>query len=100
MMAPMGPLAGEVLQLRESRGRVAELVEVYAHAIHQRQVQAAQLPVVVALREVVEHAAALDRAAALARDENRQLTRAVRVAVEEARCAHEDRVVEQRRVAL
>ena len=45
------------LELFQARRCIPELVELHAHAIHQRQVQAARPAVVVALVEVVEDAA-------------------------------------------
>ena len=43
----------------EPRVSVAEAVELDAHAVHDRQVHGAELAVVVALVDVVEHAAGL-----------------------------------------
>ena len=47
------------LQPLEPRGRIPEVVQPDAHAVHDREVQAARLPVLVALGQVVENAARL-----------------------------------------
>ncbi len=52
---------------------VAESIELHAHAIHQREVEAAQLAVLVAGVGVVEHAAGLERPAQRAGGQHRHL---------------------------
>src|SRR5687767_12109622 len=86
------------LQIFNPRGRVAEAIQLHAHTVHERQVQAAGLALVVRLREIVEDAARLEGPAPLAGQQDRQLPGAVRVAVEQAGGTHQDRVVEQRAV--
>src|ERR1051325_8184327 len=44
----------------QPRIRVAETLQLHAHPVHQRQIQAAQLPVVVALVQIVEAPAGLE----------------------------------------
>ncbi len=58
-----------VSDFAQSLVRVAEAVEPHADLVHQRQVQAAHLPV--RLAEVVEHTTGLDLAAALAEQHHR-----------------------------
>ena len=59
--------------------------------------QAARLPVLVTLLQVVEDPAGLDGAAPLAGDQEGQLLGAVEVAVEQAGGRDQDGVVEERR---
>src|ERR1051325_5497690 len=78
--------------------RVAELVERDAHPIHQRQVEAAQLAVLVAGLRVIEVAAGLQCAADRAGGEDRQLAAVVVTARPHVRQEDEARVVEDRAV--
>ena len=50
-------------QAREAGVRVAEVVELHTHAVHDAEVKAAQLAVLVAPVAVVEHAAGGQRGA-------------------------------------
>ena len=60
------------LQIRQPRVRVAEVVQLHTHPVHQREIQAADLAVLVALVPVVQHAAGGQRAAEAAEGEDRE----------------------------
>jgi len=59
---------GQKSETRQPGVRVAEAIEPHTHPVHEAQVEAAQLAVVVAGIQVVEGAAGLERAAQAAWD--------------------------------
>ena len=73
MLAIAVPLSSVGSETAESGVGVAEAVELDAHAVHDRQVHAAELAVVVALGRVIEDAAGRQRAAQAAGQDDRQL---------------------------
>src|ERR1051326_75766 len=78
-------------QVRQPLLGIPEALQLHAHLIHQRKVQAAGAPVVVALIQEIERSSAFEPTAA-ACQHDRQLVRAVRVAVEQARREQQERI--------
>src|SRR5436190_23752616 len=73
------------LKICQPRRRVAEGIKAHAHPVHQRQVQAARSPVVVAGTKVSVDTSRLDAALALAREDDRQTFSTMSVTIEQAR---------------
>src|SRR3954465_10995428 len=80
-------------QLRQRLLRVAEVIHLRAHAIHEGDMQAAELAVGIVAE--VEQAAALDRAAAVSGDEERKLCGIVRIPIPEAGSKHDHAVLKK-----
>ena len=78
----------DVSDTLEALGGVAEAIELHAHSIHQREVEAAELAVLVTGVGVIEHAAGLERPAERPGGEHRNL-RAVMIAAR-PHIRHED----------
>src|SRR6266487_1972981 len=79
---------------------VAEVIKPRPHAVHDRQIEAAELAVVVALVRVVEHAAGFERAAQASGQKHGHLGRVVLAAGPHAGDEQETGIVEHRAIAF
>src|SRR5688500_1336962 len=77
------------LKLGEGTGGVAEARGANAHAVHDRQVEAAQLAFFVVAADIVEYPAGPERAAQAADQDQRHLARVVAAARPHVREEHE-----------
>src|SRR5688572_1093085 len=94
------PAKATELESGQTLGRVAECGQCDAHAVHQRQVQAAQPPLLGGLLVVVEDPPRGERAPEVAECEDRDARAVVAAAGPHVRHEQQARVVEHRALAL